>query len=70
MDAAQREDIRRRFLAVDTSNVADVLDELDLPDQGLAPSFRPFPSDAGRLAGWAFTFAVFALTRRRIVHYL
>lgn len=57
MDAAQREDIRRRFLAVDTSNVADVLDELDLPDQGLAPSFRPFPADAGRLAGWAFTIA-------------
>jgi 4-hydroxy-4-methyl-2-oxoglutarate aldolase len=57
MDAAQREDIRRRFLAVDTSNVADVLDELGLPDQGLAPSFRPFPADAGRLAGWAFTIA-------------
>jgi regulator of RNase E activity RraA len=57
MDAAQREKIRRRFLAVDTSNVADVLDELDLPDQGLAPSFRPFPADAGRLAGWAFTIA-------------
>jgi 4-hydroxy-4-methyl-2-oxoglutarate aldolase len=57
MDAAQREDIRRRFLAVDTSNVADVLDELALPDQGLAPSFRPFPADAGRLAGWAFTIA-------------
>jgi regulator of RNase E activity RraA len=57
MDAAQREDIRRRFLAVDTSNVADVLDELDLPDQGLAPSFRPFPADAGTLAGWAFTIA-------------
>jgi regulator of RNase E activity RraA len=57
MDAAQREDIRRRFLAVDTSNVADVLDELGLPDQGLAPSFRPFPADAGKLAGWAFTIA-------------
>jgi 4-hydroxy-4-methyl-2-oxoglutarate aldolase len=57
MDAAQREDIRQRFLAVDTSNVADVLDELDLPDQGLAPSFQPFPASAGRLAGWAFTIA-------------
>jgi regulator of RNase E activity RraA len=57
MDDAQREDIRRRFLAVDTSNVADVLDELDLPDQSLAPSFRPFPADAGTLAGWAFTIA-------------
>jgi 4-hydroxy-4-methyl-2-oxoglutarate aldolase len=49
------ETIRRRFLAVDASNVADVLDVLDLPDQGLAPSFAPFPAGAGKLAGWAFT---------------
>ncbi|MDX6688093.1 MAG: 4-hydroxy-4-methyl-2-oxoglutarate aldolase [Baekduia sp.] len=49
------ETIRRRFLTVDTSNVADVLDSLDLPDQGLAPSFAPFPAGAGKLAGWAFT---------------
>ena len=49
------ETIRRRFLTVDTSNVADVLDTLDLPDQGLAPSFAPFPAGAGKLAGWAFT---------------
>jgi regulator of RNase E activity RraA len=57
MDAARREQIRQRYLGVDTSNVADVLDELDVPDQGLAPSFRPFPPNAGRLAGWAFTIA-------------
>jgi 4-hydroxy-4-methyl-2-oxoglutarate aldolase len=49
------EDIRRRYLEVDSSNVADVLDELGLPDQGLAPEFAPFPATAGRLAGWAFT---------------
>jgi regulator of RNase E activity RraA len=49
------ETIRRRFLTVDTSNVADVLDTLDLPDQGLAPGFAPFPAGAGKLAGWAFT---------------
>jgi len=49
------EQIRRRYLSVDASNVADVLDELGLPDQGLAPGFGPYPSTAGRLAGWAFT---------------
>lgn len=49
------EEIRQRYLAVDSSNVADVLDELGLHDQGLAPGFAPFPADAGRLAGWAFT---------------
>lgn len=51
----RREAIRQRFLRVDSSNVADVLDKLDLPDQGLAPTFAPFPADAGKLAGWAFT---------------
>jgi 4-hydroxy-4-methyl-2-oxoglutarate aldolase len=49
------EAIRARYLAVDTSNVADVLDELDLPDQGLSEEFAPFPAGAGKLAGWAFT---------------
>jgi regulator of RNase E activity RraA len=47
--------IRRRYAAVDASNVADVLDELGLHDQGLAPSFAPYPANAGKLAGWAFT---------------
>lgn len=47
--------VRERFLAVDSANVADVLDTLGLPDQGLDPSFVPLPSDAGKLAGWAFT---------------
>lgn len=54
-DAVWREDIRRRFLAVDTSNVADVLDTLGLPDQGLAPQFTPYPATTGQLAGFAYT---------------
>ena len=47
--------IRSRFLAVSSSNVADVLDARGLTDQGLSPAFAPYPRDAGRLAGWAFT---------------
>jgi regulator of RNase E activity RraA len=54
---ASPEEIRQRYLGVDASNVADVLDELGLPDQGLASEFRPFPVNAGKLAGWAFTIA-------------
>lgn len=54
--ATERSDeTRQRYLAVDTSNVADVLDGLGLPDQGLAPAFAPFPATAGKLAGWAYT---------------
>jgi 4-hydroxy-4-methyl-2-oxoglutarate aldolase len=49
------EDIRNRFAAVDSSNAADVLDTLNLTEQGLGPEFAPFPADAGKLAGWAFT---------------
>src|SRR5215831_10470536 len=52
---SEKEAIRRRYLHVDTSNVADVLDTMGLPDQGLSSEFRPFPADAGRLAGWAYT---------------
>jgi 4-hydroxy-4-methyl-2-oxoglutarate aldolase len=54
-DASEREAIRRRFLAVDASNVADALDTLGLPDQGLAAEFAPYPATAGKLAGWAYT---------------
>jgi hypothetical protein len=55
-DAAPRsEEIRLRFLKVDTSNVADVLDDMDLPNQGLATDFKPYPASAGKLAGWAYT---------------
>jgi regulator of RNase E activity RraA len=50
-----RADIRERFLSVDTSNVADVLDKMGLQEQGLSADFRPFPESAGTLAGWAYT---------------
>ena len=53
--ADRAEEIRKRYLAVDSSNVADVLDDLGLPDQGLAPGFAPYPATTARLAGWAFT---------------
>ena len=49
------ESVRRRYLKVDTATVADVLDVLGLPDQGLAPGFAPYPSAAGRMGGWAYT---------------
>lgn len=49
------EAIRQRFLLVDTSNVADVLDEMGLYHQGLAAEFSPYPATAGKLAGWAYT---------------
>lgn len=52
---AERAEIRARFLKVDTSNVADVLDTMGLQDQGLSCEFRPFPEDTGVLAGWAYT---------------
>jgi len=52
---ARREALRVRFLGVDTSNVADVLDKLGYPNQGLSADFSPYPSTAGRLAGWAYT---------------
>ncbi len=50
-----REALRRRYLEVDTPTVADVLDALGLRDQGLAPSFAPFPAGAGKMGGWAYT---------------
>ena len=55
MFGERAEEIRTRFLSVDTSNAADVLDELGLHHQGLAPTFSPFPASAGKLAGWAYT---------------
>jgi 4-hydroxy-4-methyl-2-oxoglutarate aldolase len=47
--------IRARYLKVDTATVADVLDTMQRPDQGLAGSFRRFPAGAGRMGGWAYT---------------
>lgn len=55
MTEQEREEIRQRYLAVDTSIVADVLDELGLPDQGLHSSFTPIPASLNRVAGWAHT---------------
>lgn len=55
LDASAKEDIRKRYLAVDTSNVADILDTLGFFNQSLAPDFAPYPLSAGRLAGWAYT---------------
>jgi 4-hydroxy-4-methyl-2-oxoglutarate aldolase len=53
--ADERESIRQRFIAVDTSNVADVLDTLGYLNQGLSSAFLPYPGDAAKLAGWAYT---------------
>jgi 4-hydroxy-4-methyl-2-oxoglutarate aldolase len=50
-----RHQIRERFLAVDTSNVADVLDQIGCSEQGLSAEFQPFPASTGKLAGWAYT---------------
>ncbi len=55
LTAEARATIRRRFLAIDTSNVADVLDQMGLTEYGLSAEFRPFPADAGKLAGFAYT---------------
>ncbi len=54
-DARSLESIRRRYLKVDTATVADVLDALGLPNQGLAPAFAPYPGAAGKMGGWAYT---------------
>ncbi|VVE66793.1 aldolase [Pandoraea anapnoica] len=51
----QKEEIRQRFLQVDTSNVADVLDTMGYMNQGLAAAFAPYPADVAKLAGWAYT---------------
>jgi regulator of RNase E activity RraA len=54
-EASSRDAVRKRYLKVDTATVADVLDMLGLPDQGLAPEFAPHPSTAGKMGGWAYT---------------
>jgi regulator of RNase E activity RraA len=53
--AAEKTRIREMFLSIDSSNVADVLDQLGMQAQGLHGEFRPFPAGAGKLAGWAYT---------------
>lgn len=49
----EQQAVRERYLAVDTANIGDVMDELGLPHQGLSPEFAPF--SGGRLAGFAYT---------------
>jgi 4-hydroxy-4-methyl-2-oxoglutarate aldolase len=51
----EAEAIRQRYLKVDAATVADVLDKLGFPHQGLAAGFAPYPANAGKLAGWAYT---------------
>lgn len=53
--SAEAEGLRQRYLGVDTATVADVLDAMGYPDCGLAPDFVPYPTDAGKMAGWAYT---------------
>lgn len=50
----ERADIRHRFLSVDAANVADVLDEMGHPNQGIAPEISR-QTGTTRLAGWAYT---------------
>jgi regulator of RNase E activity RraA len=54
VDKEYKNSVRERFLKVDTSNVADVLDEMGYPDQGLAAGFHRQTGEE-RLAGWAYT---------------
>lgn len=42
-------------MKVDTATVADVLDAIGLPNQGLAAEFAPYPPSTGKMAGWAYT---------------
>lgn len=53
--SAHAEALRQRYLKVDTATVADVLDAMGHGDYGLAPEFAPYPADAGKMAGWAYT---------------
>lgn len=50
-----RSQIRQRFLAVDSSNVMDALDMIGRPNQALHADFSPYPSDGGKVAGFAYT---------------
>ena len=50
-----KEEVRTRFAGIDTSVVADILDEMGRLDQGLSAQFAPYPASAGKLAGWAYT---------------
>lgn len=51
----KREQLRQRYLQVDTSNAADALDEFGRYDQALSGAFVALTSSVVKLAGWAFT---------------
>jgi 4-hydroxy-4-methyl-2-oxoglutarate aldolase len=51
----KKQALRQRFMEVDSSNVADVLDVMGYLNQGLDARFAPYPATAGKLAGWAYT---------------
>lgn len=55
MNETEKLEIQQRFLEVDSANVADVLDELGLPDQGISPHIQAVAGT--RLSGWAYTIA-------------
>jgi len=40
---------------MDAATVADVLDGMGHRNRGIASTFAPYPADAGKLAGWAYT---------------
>ena len=47
--------LRRRYLKMDTATVAGSPRQRGHHDQGLASSFQPYPANAGKMAGWAYT---------------
>jgi len=55
LDPESAEAVRQRYLKVDAATVSDVLDRLGYQHQGLAAAFVPYPENAGKLAGWAYT---------------
>jgi 4-hydroxy-4-methyl-2-oxoglutarate aldolase len=55
LSQTRKEQIRRRYLNVDASNAADVLDKLGYAHQGLSAAFMRMTSNDGPLAGWAYT---------------
>lgn len=55
MNEAEKIDVQQRFLKVDSANVADVLDDLGRPDQGVSPDIQAV--SGARLSGWAYTIA-------------
>ena len=66
-DRRLRESTRRRYLKVDTATVADVLDVLGLPDQGLAPQFAPYPANVNIAAVLSLAGVGFDRTRLKVV---